>query len=561
MGSQRGTDDGLNMQERLDQIANISEDAFAEYFLKHIKDIFNIKKSCVIKLLEDRDKATINTIRNTLLIRIGELHEGYRSKTPIKRQNMNKAHEDIFILGYNWLNPRQVSKNLRTVYREESKTVLSQSVMEVMVPIQNIQNNDDVVFPDLPAFDPLRNDAMNADVTKLRQDLDEITIDMRQTKTNMQEQNSQQDLSFTKLDAEISRLNAEISRIDKEHEWIMTNINKYDAQIHHYFGNLETYIKGAINDEVAKAVTQQTAAQGGEILRLNADVDRLQNVIHSLKPPTPPTTPNNPHATSTPKQQNKVIGLPTSNPPQQANNRSAWLYKAGSATAHGGNMLTQHTSPPTIPSKTALPRAQKLTNRENGSQQQSPQQTQNHPNGIKRGPKKVDQIFISQVGPSYNCDTLKDHIHDNTGIVKELISVEFLFNKNCNQAFKITVPHGKMQDTIRIMGTEIKAELYKEKSQARGAWSTNAHRKNNKNTFQGPPPNRSPPPNRQPNQRPYHPNSREEYQYQYTPTRRGFNQRQQYYEPCEYNRLPERYENRYGEPHPGDRYYQNHYRH
>ena len=101
MGSQGDAIDGLNMQERLDQIQSISEDAFAEYFIKHMKDIFNIKKSDVIELLEGRDRATINKIRNTLLLSIGELHEGYRSKTPIKRQNMNKAHEDIFILGYN----------------------------------------------------------------------------------------------------------------------------------------------------------------------------------------------------------------------------------------------------------------------------------------------------------------------------------------------------------------------------------------------------------------------------------------------------------------------------
>ena len=354
----------------------------------------------------------------------------------------------------------------------------------------------------------------------------------------------------------------------------MTNVNKCDEQIKLYFGNLESYINRTISEEVAKVVMQQTAAQKSEIHKLNADVDRLQNVIHSLKPPTPQTTlqktPNNPYASSTPAQQNQVIGLPTSNPPQQANNRSVWLFKAGSATAHGGQISTQHTSPPAIPNQTALSRAQKPTNRANGSQQQQkpPQQPQNNQNGIKRGPKKVDQIFISQVGPSYNCDTLKDHIHNNTGIVKEHISVEFLFNKNCNQAFKITVPHGKMQETIRIMGTEIKAEHYKEKSQrpmpagqARGAWSANAQWKNSKNTFQGPPPNRSPPPRMQQNQRPYLPNRREEYQYQQDPIRRDHNQRQQYYEPCEYNWLPERYGSWYGEPHSDDRYYQNHYRH
>ena len=171
------------------------------------------------------------------------------------------------------------------------------------------------------------------------------------------------------------------------------------------------------------------------------------------------------------------------------------------------------------------------------------------------------------MGPSYNCENLKDHIHANTGLAKEHISVEFLFNKNCNQAFKITVPHGKMQDTVRIMGTEIKAEQYKENrqrtipaGQTRSAWSANAHRKNNNNTFRGHHPSRKPPPRRQPNQYPYPPNRREEYQYQHDPIRRDFNQRQQYHEPCEYNRLSESHENRYGEPHPDDRYYQNHYR-
>ena len=134
MGSQSGAEEDVNMQQRLDQVADISEDEFAEYFLQHIKDIFQLKKGSIIDLLENRDKPAINTIRDTLLLRIGELHEVYRSKTPIKRQNMNKAYEDIYILGYNWLNPGHVTTDLSTVYREETKILPSQLDSEATLP-------------------------------------------------------------------------------------------------------------------------------------------------------------------------------------------------------------------------------------------------------------------------------------------------------------------------------------------------------------------------------------------------------------------------------------------
>ena len=132
MASQYEVVDGLNMQQRLDQLATIDEDAFAEYFIKHMRDIFQFKKSSVIELLDDRDKPTITTIRNTLLLHVGELHEGYKNRTAINRQNMNKAHEDIYILGYNCLNPARASADLSTVYREDSKAGLSQAALETI---------------------------------------------------------------------------------------------------------------------------------------------------------------------------------------------------------------------------------------------------------------------------------------------------------------------------------------------------------------------------------------------------------------------------------------------
>ena len=133
----------------------------------------------------------------------------------------------------------------------------------------------------------------------------------------------------------------------------MTSISNQDTYLSHYFSKLENYITRTISDEITKAVTQQTAAQENKINTLNAEVDRLQNMVHSLKPPTPLTTSSNLYVSSTPTQQNQVIGLPTSNPPQQANNRSAWLFKACSATAHGGKTLTQHKSPPAIPNNSS----------------------------------------------------------------------------------------------------------------------------------------------------------------------------------------------------------------
>ena len=559
------------LKEILNAFIEVSDDDLPTYFRDKMNDIFSLQRQDITVALAKRDNnAILHEIRNDLLAQATLLFPELTDKKPIRRIKTDKLCEDIYILGHcilvkqahsepdsaskSWLISVYKTDTNKTTTAKNNSTTVSQSIL---TPIQSppvpIQNNSDVMFPNIAAFDPFKKDDTLADVSKLRKDLDEITILMMQTKQKIQDQSSQQGLRIDKLDTEISRL-------DKEHEWLMTSISNQDTYLSHYFSKLENYITRTISDEITKAVTQQTAAQENKINTLNAEVDRLQNMVHSLKPPTPLTTSSNLYASSTPTQQNQVIGLPTSNPPQQANNRSAWLFKAGSATAHGGKTLTHHKSPPVIPNKPVSPRAQKNTNRENGPQQQQqpPQQPQNNPNVIKRGPKKVDQIFISQVGPSYNCKILKDHIHDNTGIDKEHILVDHLFNKNCNQAFKITVPHGKMQDTIRIMGTEIKAEQYKENSQrsipagqARGAWSGNAHRKNNKNTFPGPPPNRRPPPRRQPNQHPY----------QQDPSRRGYNQRQQYSEPNVYSGpyvYSEPY--RYYEPYPDDRYYQNTHR-
>ena len=90
----------------------------------------------------------------------------------------------------------------------------------------------------------------------------------------------------------------------------------------------------------------------------------------------------------------------------------------------------------------------------------------------------------------------------------KLANKVLLFTKNNSKAFKIVVPHGKMQQTIIDMGTNIRAEPYKERNhrprpngQARGSrWSNKGHRNqgNNQNTFLGPhPTTRRPPPGRQ----------------------------------------------------------------
>ena len=47
---------------------------------------------------------------------------------------MNKAYEDIYILGYNWLNPGQVTMDLSTVYREDTKILPSQTDLEATLP-------------------------------------------------------------------------------------------------------------------------------------------------------------------------------------------------------------------------------------------------------------------------------------------------------------------------------------------------------------------------------------------------------------------------------------------
>ena len=143
-------------------------------------------------------------------------------------------------------------------------------------------------------------------------------------------------------------------------------------------------------------------------------------------------------------------------------------------------------------------------------QQQSPphQGQNNSSNRSKRWPRKVDQIFISQVDRLYNSVTLKDQIQNLTNIDRNLIKVERLFTKHNNTAFKVVVPHGKMQQIIENMGTNIKAEPFKERNyrpivdgQARGSrWSNTGHRNqgDNQNTFRGPHPMaRRPPPNRQ----------------------------------------------------------------
>ena len=239
-----------------------------------------------------------------------------------------------------------------------------------------------------------------------------------------------------------------------------------------------------------------------KIDRLTSEVAKLQSIVHTRKPLLPTLTLGSPAA-----QQSQTPGLLPSMSPQ-ANNV---LNQTGSAPAQTtGNGAAQ--TPVTSVSVATLP-AQRHTGRENETLQQphSSQQVQNNTNGIKRGPKKVDQIFISQVHQSYKCENLIAHIHDSTRIDRDEIQVNFLFNKNGNQAFKITVPNGKMKETIRILGTNIKAEPFKEKHQrstkvghaSRAGWSNpqrrfNNYNNNDNNTFPGPHSYRRHPTNRQP---------------------------------------------------------------
>ena len=141
----------------------------------------------------------------------------------------------------------------------------------------------------------------------------------------------------------------------------------------------------------------------------------------------------------------------------------------------------------------------------NSTHPQPQPQIQNNMATIKRGPKpkQVDKIFISQVHASYSGDNLKTHINKYTGIDIELIQVEQLSNRDNNKSFKIVVPEGKMQQTISIMGRDIKAVPYLEQSQrmtaaghARGSTRLNNPRKgtNSPRTFHGPHPARRPAP-------------------------------------------------------------------
>ena len=358
------------LKEILNAFLEVSDDDLPTYFRDNMKDIFSLKRQDITDSLIERDCSPIlNDIRNDLLAQANQLFPELTDKRPIQRRKIDKLCDDIHTLGHCILvkqaddEPDTVSKNgLNSLYRNDgNKTITAKDDPTPVLgftpaPRQGTpaptQNNSDNLLLNFSIFDSLKNDDTHADVSKLRQDLDEITAHMMQTKHDMQDQSSQQGLSIAKLETEISRL-------DKEHKWFMRRISNYDAHLSQYFGNLENYIVRTISDEVTKAVTQQTAAQENKISKLNADVDRLQNMVHSLKPPTPLTTSSNLYASSTPTQQNQVIGLPTSNPPQQANNRSAWLFKAGSATAHGGKTLTHHKSPPVIPNKPVSPRAQK----------------------------------------------------------------------------------------------------------------------------------------------------------------------------------------------------------
>ena len=217
-------------------------------------------------------------------------------------------------------------------------------------------------------------------------------------------------------------------------------------------------------------------------------------MVLSCKPPAPPQTPRR-----TPTQKTQPA-IPTANAPQHANNASARTGSGpastgtGSATAPTGSVSVVQTPAAAAPA-TQPYTASNNTSSNSPRQQQSPQQGQNNTNGIRCGPKRPDQIFISQVADSYSSVNIKDHIHAHTNIDMEHIEVEFLFKRNNNRAFKIVVPNGKMQQTIAAMGSDIKAEPYKDKSQRSTTGQARGPRwwHNNHNTFRGPPAARRPP--------------------------------------------------------------------
>ena len=280
-----------------------------------------------------------------------------------------------------------------------------------------------------------------------------------------------------------------------------TKINKLFEDIATKEGLVNTLLadKESLTARVTKLEAVHPCTHGNEtdkIDTLTFEVARLQSIVYTRIP------------LSSPAQQSQTPGLLPYTPPQAVID----LNRTGSPPAQTGNAAVQTgsvtVSTGNVPARQPDP---PVTSAQTQQQPHSPQQVPNNINGIKRGPKKVDQIFISQVHQSYKCENLIDHIHDSTRIDRDEIQVDFLFNKNGNQAFKITVPNGKMKETIRILGTNIKAEPFKEKHQrstkvgqaSRAGWNNpqrrfNNYNNNDNNTFPGHHSYRRRPTNRQP---------------------------------------------------------------
>ena len=253
---------------------------------------------------------------------------------------------------------------------------------------------------------------------------------------------------------------------------------------------LEKRVK-ALEANVARSLSRQT---------------RTQNMVKSLQAPDVPAqplgTPTMTAPTLTTGATSVVQGQPvgttvqTGKTTKQAAAAPTQCSSTPNQLSPAPVIVTAQTTQAHQTSNEAIPRQQPPPL----GQLPPPLQAQINNNGIKRGPKSVDHIFIKNVDPREDSVTIGDHIHQWSGIEREHIVVEFQFIRNNNKAFKITVPHGKMQETINVLGTEIKAEPYKDRNhrsrtngQARDPRQNNTYRSKSLNSFRGPPPTRGPP--------------------------------------------------------------------
>ena len=266
----------------------------------------------------------------------------------------------------------------------------------------------------------------------------------------------------------------------------------------------------AVNEQQARKITEleivKPCPHANTINNLTNEIAKFQSKLHTLNSAKHQKGPKIQQASGSPLAQ---LGTSAPNQLQQQQQQQQQQQLQQQQQQHQQHLLPQLSLQSGSTILNATP-AGGLNQTSNGAipQQQPPPlgqlppppQAQNSNNGIKRGPKSVDHIFIKNVDPREDCVTIGDHIHQWSGIEREHIVVEFQFIRNNNKAFKITVPHGKMQETINVLGTEIKAEPYKDRNhrsttngQARGPRWNNTYRSKSLNSFRGPPPTRGPP--------------------------------------------------------------------